>query len=244
MQWIQVISFYYFHGSIFHLETSLDSNNPCFEQLEDTLTGFRTEGRIHQASLLVNAGHGLVAHTLAALLNLPMPGPTFWWAGSWRVREDASGPVATGLGEKLIAGTRLCLLQRVRVLVQAEVLLLTATWEWGGKLLALANAPSANVVAARPRKISWKCPKQHFTSLCLGCSSAFGPYFAANNRKPAQGSVALVIIITADFINAHLGLIALASEIWAKVSFLLWLPCLTLLLSVWALFPLEEADVN
>lgn len=207
-QWIQVISFYYFHGSIFHLETSLDSNNPCFEQLEDTLTGFCTEGRLHQASLLVNAGHGLVAHTLATLLNLPMPGPTFRWAGSWRAREDASGPVAIGLGEKLIAGTRLCLLQRVRVLVQAEVLLLTATWEWGGKLLALD---------ARPRKISWKCPEQHSTSLCLGCSSAFGPYFAANNRKPAQGSDALVIFITADFINAHLGLIALASEIRAKV---------------------------
>lgn len=55
-----------------------------------------------------------------------MSGPTFQRAWSWRAREDAIGPVPIGLGQKLIAGTRLSLLQRVRVLVQAELLLLTA----------------------------------------------------------------------------------------------------------------------
>lgn len=83
------------------------SYNSYFKSQRKDLTSFCTQGGIHQASLLVNAGYSLVAHTLATLLHPPMSGPTLQRAGGWRAWEDAIGPVPKGLGQELIAGTRL-----------------------------------------------------------------------------------------------------------------------------------------
>lgn len=168
----------FFCGSIFNLATNSTLTIPVLNSQRKLLTSFRTQGRIHQASLLVNAGNSLVAHALATLFHLPMSGPTFQWAGSWRALEDAIGPVPVGLGQKLMAGTRLGLLQGVRVLAQAEVLLLTATWEAKGKLLALANAPSAYKVDAKLRKLL-KVPKATFHLFAFWMLQCFWSLFCS-----------------------------------------------------------------
>lgn len=87
-------------------------------------THFCTECGVEQAPLL-HAGHGSVSHSLAALLYFLLARPALKGSCGWGIREDAGRPVAIGLGQELITGTRFRLLQ---LHVQAMFLLSTATW--------------------------------------------------------------------------------------------------------------------
>lgn len=128
-----------------------------------TPTWVSTECGVDQVSLLVNAGHSSVAQTVATLLFFPVTHPALQGPWSWRIREDASRPVPMGLRQKLITETSLCFLQLVQLLIQAMLLLFTATWvedgQNNGKLLCTGWVINAVWIGLEAQSLSKKYSK-------------------------------------------------------------------------------------
>lgn len=118
------------------ISESSNTLSACNMSVSVSPTWVRAVRGLHQVSPLVNAGHCFVAQTSATLLHLPVACPALQQPRSWGTVEDARRPVPVGLGQELNTGTRLRLLQRVELLVQAMLLLFTATWgeDWRKRL--------------------------------------------------------------------------------------------------------------